>query len=185
MTTPAFQCVYGDLRTPLGRILTQGDKALDLASKTVEFTLYPERSTTVAVAWTSTGVTVEPTFTFTATAATDRLTAAEHGLADGAEVMVSSSTTLPAGLAASQRYYVRDARPNDFRLAETLGGDAVDVTGTGTGTHTCRPLGRVNYDFQTAHAAGRYRGRFRINESSQYTTFPAAGWIVIEIAPAT
>ena len=36
--TPKFDLVYGDLRTPLGRTLRQGGKAVDLDGLTVEGT---------------------------------------------------------------------------------------------------------------------------------------------------
>lgn len=73
--------------------------------------------------------------TFTA-ATTDIVTAAAHGFPNGTCVTVSSGTTLPAGLAASTHYYVRDATTDTFKLSLTPTGAAVDITDTGTGTHT-------------------------------------------------
>jgi hypothetical protein len=62
--------------------------------------------------------------------------------------VLKSSTTLPAGLAVDTLYYIRDATANTFKLAATSGGDAIDITGTGTGTHTC-------------YTPGTYTGTFR------------------------
>lgn len=73
--------------------------------------------------------------TFTA-AVTDIITSTAHGLIEEDLIQVSSSTTLPAGLSASTDYYVRDVTTNTFKVSATKGGTAVDITGTGTGTHT-------------------------------------------------
>jgi len=73
---------------------------------------------------------------FTAVAATDVITSNAHGLADGDIVTVSSSTTLPAGLSANTNYYVIEKATNTFQLSATSGGSAVNITDTGTGTHT-------------------------------------------------
>lgn len=73
--------------------------------------------------------------TFTANATTDVLTAAQHGLRDGDIVTVSSSTTLPGGLAAATDYYVRDGGIDTLKLSTTEGGSAIDITSAGSGTH--------------------------------------------------
>ena len=79
---------------------------------------------------------------FTA-AVTDIITATAHGLSEGDCIWVSSSTTLPAGLSASTNYYVRDITTNTFKVSATRGGAVVDVTDTGTGTHTYNLKGKV------------------------------------------
>jgi len=52
-------------------------------------------------------------------------------------VQFTTSGTLPAPLAAGVTYYVRDVDVSlgTFRVAATAGGEAVDLTTTGTGTH--------------------------------------------------
>lgn len=79
------------------------------------------------------------TQTFTA-ATTDICTATAHGFETGDRVRVSSTTTLPAGLAAATTYYVIKLTADTFKLAATdalaTAGTAVDVTDTGTGTHS-------------------------------------------------
>jgi hypothetical protein len=73
---------------------------------------------------------------FTA-ADTDVITLAAHGFQNGDKVRVSTSAAdLPAGLNADTTYYVRDATTNTFKVSLTDGGDAVDITDAGTGTHT-------------------------------------------------
>lgn len=78
---------------------------------------------------------------FTAVAATDILTASGHELVTCEPVQVSSTTTLPAGLAASTVYYARNLSATTLTLHTTAGGalnntGVVDITDTGTGTHS-------------------------------------------------
>jgi len=87
---------------------------------------------------------------FTA-AVTDVITDAAHGLSDGDAITVTSTTTLPAGLSLLTVYYVRDATTNTFKVATSNGGAVVDITGTGTGTHTWQELQRSSI----IHVAGR------------------------------
>lgn len=68
---------------------------------------------------------------------------------NGARVRVSSTGNIPAGLAALTDYFIRDYAPDGanggvggsgvsgtFKLAATLGGNAIDITDAGTGTIT-------------------------------------------------
>lgn len=79
------------------------------------------------------------TGTFTA-ATTDICTKTAHGFVTGQKVRVSSTATLPAGLAAATTYYVIKLTADTFKLASTdanaTAGTAVDITDTGTGTHS-------------------------------------------------
>jgi hypothetical protein len=75
--------------------------------------------------------------TFTA-ATTDVISCTAHGLLDGDTIQVSSAGTLPAGLTALTVYYVRDKTTDTFKVALTSGGTAIDITDTGTGTHSFR-----------------------------------------------
>ena len=73
--------------------------------------------------------------TFTA-ATSDVITSSAHGMSNGDVITVASSTTLPAGLSASTYYFIISADTNTFKVSTTPGGSAVDITDTGTGTHT-------------------------------------------------
>ena len=77
------------------------------------------------------------TATFTA-AVTDVITASAHGLVNGNKIVLTTSGTLPAGLALATVYYVVQAETNTFKVSLEPGteGQVVDVTDTGTGTHT-------------------------------------------------
>jgi hypothetical protein len=75
----------------------------------------------------------------TFTAATDNtITATGHTYQDGAPVKASTSGTLPTPLVAGTQYYVRDAAANTLKLSLTPGGAVVDITNTGSGTHTLK-----------------------------------------------
>lgn len=93
---------------------------------------------------------------FTATAATDLINITAHGIPAGTTVQVSSSGTLPAGLTAGTTYYVRDVVANGFKLyTVATGGTAVDITSTGTGTHTL-----VFVSVEEAFVIGQYAPSF-------------------------
>ncbi len=74
----------------------------------------------------------------TATAETDELALADAStyLSDGDPVTFSTTDALPAGLVAGTVYYVRDVDTDSFKVSETSGGVAVNITDAGTGTHT-------------------------------------------------
>ncbi|NIU01088.1 MAG: hypothetical protein GWN01_09235 [Nitrosopumilaceae archaeon] len=71
----------------------------------------------------------------------DLITNAGHGLLNGDPVQVSTTGTLPSPLISSRNYFVRDSTKNTFKIADTIGSSAVDLSDTGTGTHTInRPV---------------------------------------------
>lgn len=76
--------------------------------------------------------------TFTAVAATDLLSHTAHELVAGDKVQFSTTDTLPTPLQTGVDYFVIAAglTANDFRVSTTLGGATVDITDTGTGTHS-------------------------------------------------
>ena len=83
---------------------------------------------------------------FTA-ATTDIITSAAHGYTGGEKLQFTTSDTLPAGLSLVTDYYVLPASvtTNTFKVSATPDGPAVDITDTGTGTHTMHLKGRVIY----------------------------------------
>ena len=76
--------------------------------------------------------------TCTANAANNVVTATAHGLTEKTPVKFSTTDTLPGGLSADVVYYLRDVGTNAFKLATIPGGPAVDITSTGSGTHTVK-----------------------------------------------
>jgi hypothetical protein len=82
--------------------------------------------------------------TFTADAGTDILTHTNINLIRYTRVQVSTTTTLPAGLAAATDYYVIKVSDTTIKLATSyanaVAGTAIDITSAGTGTHTINTL---------------------------------------------
>ena len=72
---------------------------------------------------------------FTA-AVSDTITSAGHGLSDGDAIRVTSTGTLPTGLSTNTTYYIINSSTDTFEVSTAPGGSAVDITGTGSGTHT-------------------------------------------------
>jgi len=82
--------------------------------------------------------------TFTADAGTDVITHTNINLMNLSTVQVSTTTTLPAGLSAATNYFVIRLTDTTCKLATSyanaVAGTAIDITTTGTGTHTINTL---------------------------------------------
>lgn len=82
--------------------------------------------------------------TFTADASTDICTHSNINLMPYTRVQVSTTTTLPAGLAAATDYYVIKVTDTTIKLATSyanaVAGTAINITDAGTGTHTINTL---------------------------------------------
>lgn len=66
---------------------------------------------------------------------TDTVTITSHGYSEDQLVRFTSSVSLPGGIVANQAYYIIDVTTDTFRISETVGGTAVDITSGGSGTH--------------------------------------------------
>ncbi len=92
--------------------------------------------------------------TFTASAATDKITINAHGLANGTPLAFAiGGGVLPAPLVEGKTYYVVSTATNDFKLALTVGGSAIDLTTAGT-TNATRKCLRVSTQLDM-HAVDR------------------------------
>ncbi len=105
---------------------------------------YRVTAVTTATAQATTN-TLGRTATFTADTSTEIMTytsttSLPSNLLTGTRVQVSTTTTLPAPLAAATNYYLIRITDTTFKLATTyanaIAGTAIDITTTGTGTHT-------------------------------------------------
>jgi hypothetical protein len=165
-----------DTRTPLGAKLTQGGKPIDLTGLTVYATMESDDGT-VEQSPTVTGVTIQPTTTFTADVSGNRLVANDHRVEVGDQIIVATETTLPGGLAAATRYFARDVEDNSFAVATTRDGLPVTITSAGTGAHTYYVVGSVEYDFAESNVdvAGDYWFWFVVSEGGETDTFPHDG----------
>ncbi|MCP3684175.1 MAG: hypothetical protein GY861_15950 [bacterium] len=79
---------------------------------------------------------IQVTDTFTADSGTDFITTSATTMSNGLEVELSTTGTLPAGLSTDTTYYTISSTGLTSQLSTTLGGTEVDITDTGTGTHT-------------------------------------------------
>ncbi len=96
-----------------------------------------------AGSWTATSVPADigTALTFTANAGTDVLTLSGAGwtIPSGAVVRFTTSGTLPGGLTAYKDYYTERVSDTTFKVhnkPDVAGGTLVDITSTGSGTHT-------------------------------------------------
>lgn len=65
------------------------------------------------------------------------VTWSDHGLLAGTGVSFTTSSSLPAPLVASTVYFVKTVvDANTFTIAATSGGDEINITSAGSGTHT-------------------------------------------------
>jgi hypothetical protein len=75
------------------------------------------------------------------TPAADTIGEVAHGMENGQAVELSTTGALPAPLQPYRVYYVVEKADDTFKLSETVGGAAVDITAAaGGGTHTLRKL---------------------------------------------
>lgn len=99
-------------------------------------------------------------FTATVTIASPAVfTATSHGLNNSDPIALTTSGALPTGLTANTTYYVINTATNTFQLSATVGGSAINTTGSQSGVHTVN-IGHVelfgptgNSLFTTSHGA--------------------------------
>ncbi len=108
-----------------------------------------------------------------------------HGLAAGTPVKFSTTGTLPTGLVAGTTYYVVSPATDNFSVAATPGGSAINTTGSSTGTHTATtvPTGTFKYFYAIvmtaqengggANTARLLQGNVEVN--SMVLTVPPVG----------
>lgn len=104
-----------------------------------------------------------PAQTFTVTIASPAVfSATAHGLSVGDPVRFSTTGALPTGLSASTTYYVISAgfTANAFQVSTSVGGGAVNTSGTQSGTHTLRPFYFGVGDGSTTFNVPDLRGEF-------------------------
>lgn len=138
-------------------------------------------ATTVGIAPTF-AVTTPGAKTFTCVAATDVCTAASSGFLTGLKMQGTTTTTLPAGLSLSTDYFWIYITATTGKVATSYAnailGTAINITDTGTGTHTFTPTTLAG---GAASLQGSIDGAnwFDIGSSSQNVT--AAGTLVYSI----
>ncbi len=166
--------MLGDTYKPLNSIIKYGDDPLDIASLTVKYRMEQDDGTAV-IAEATTGVTKQPTQTFTA-ATTGLATCNGHGVKEGNQIIVANSGgALPTGLVAATRYFAVQVNPNTFGLASLPQGASV-ITAAGTGTNTFYVVGSVQKVFLSADVdtLGRYRAWWTVYSGSDGSSAPVS-----------
>lgn len=87
------------------------------------------------------------------------ITLASHGLIAGDSVQFTTTGALPTGISASTNYYVISAglTTNTFEISATVGGSAINTSGSQSGTHTLlrtTPFAVGNEDSRLPNATG-------------------------------
>lgn len=92
----------------------------------------------------ATYATATVTFDETGGAAEDIVLYTAHPFSNWDKIyFTNSGGALPTGLSVSTSYYVRDSSANYFKVAATVGGAAIEITGDGTGTTTVHSGGLI------------------------------------------
>lgn len=73
---------------------------------------------------------------FVVITASNELTIEDHNFRDNQAIQLTTTTTLPTGLALSTTYYVIEIDKDTIQLETSIGGGAVGISSLGTGTHT-------------------------------------------------
>ncbi|TMR11745.1 hypothetical protein ETD86_34825 [Nonomuraea turkmeniaca] len=85
--------------------------------------------------WAPINGSVKGFFSVDTTLANDALFSVAHGLADGDRVLLMNvfAESLPTGLTEGAAYYVVNSTANSFKVSNSLGGAAVDISAVGGG----------------------------------------------------
>lgn len=109
----------------------------------------------------------------TSNAGTDTYTYTAHGFVDTAEVIVSGSAD-PL-VVDGTHYFVRDKTANDFKLAVTSGGTAIDLTVSDTGLIISKGTFGCRWEWWNAHNNSSYkRLAFTIGSAGNITAIAGA-----------
>lgn len=79
------------------------------------------------------------------TTGTDSIAETNHGMIDDQIVEFETIATLPAGLTTKTQFFVVSATASSFKVSASKGGAAVNLTDTGTGTHTLTSVPRMPF----------------------------------------
>lgn len=161
----------GETGSPLTLLVDDSGDPVNIADYTAK--VYGETAAGGSwIAETTTGITANPTQNFTASASENRLTANGHKLREGQQIVLAGDS-LPGGLAAATRYFVRNVTPNDFQVSLRPNSSIVDVSSAGSGTMTFYVVGTVRYQFQSGDVdeAGSFRLEIRLYDGSSRPKF--------------
>jgi hypothetical protein len=175
----------GDTLDPINAVLYDDNgNPIDLSSPTIKFAIEDDSGTEV-LAETETGITKQPTQTFTLDSTNNWIACNSHGYKVGDIWVPATSGSLSGtGLTAAVRYKVVETDVDWFRVSLRNGGAPVTIAGAGTPTHSGYIVGSVQMDLASTEVdtAGNYRGWFvRISGSEKRHHPDAPGFIRLEI----
>lgn len=133
---------------------------------------------------TITGATIGPSATATVTIASPAVvTDTANGLAENSALSFTTTGALPTGLVVGVVYYIKTRLSvNTYTLSATVGGAAINTTGTQSGTHT-RVTTAGNYSWPPGIVVGGCTGQYKIdtllNTTTMTTMTTAAGKMVV------
>lgn len=94
------------------------------------------------------------------------VTLTAHGLANGTRVVFTTTGALPTGITANTTvYFIINASTNTFNISTSLGGSAVNTSGTQSGTHTMNS----EIVMQTAATPQGYQLNMRMRDAGSST----------------
>lgn len=99
------------------------------------------------------------------------ITSANHGLADGTPVFLTTTGALPTGFTANTIYWVKSPTTNTFQLSTTSGGSAINTSGSQSGTHSLFLSSWGNGDGTTTFNVPNLKGRVLVGLDSAQTEF--------------
>ena len=80
------------------------------------------------------------------TIATSKFNLNAHGLLDNDPIVLGTSGALPTGVNTTTVYYVVNKTANDFQLEASIGGGAITLSGSQSGTHSFNKRFTVTLD---------------------------------------
>jgi len=148
---------YGDTSAINFLVSFDGVGPIDLSAYTTKITIEQEDGTAIVTAAT-TGLTAQPTQTFTLDSTNNWIYCAAHGIQVGDVVIpMTNGSFSGTGLTASTRYVVVERDFDWFRVSNRSAGAPVTIAAAGTPTHSIKVVGSGQYLPQSTYAVGIYR----------------------------
>jgi len=106
--------------------------------------------------------------TFTVTIASPGVVSTSLNLADGTLILLETDGSLPTGLKVGVNYYVVNSSGTSFNLATSVGGAAINTSGSQSGTHRISPRGVALADMDGASAVPLAQNFLAVSDSSRF-----------------
>ena len=104
----------------------------------------------------------------TVTVASPAVVTATINLANDTPIILQTTGALPTGLLVGKTYYVKNASGTTFNLAATIGGAAINTSGTQSGIHTIAPNGIAISSFSGASSTPTIQNFIFVSDASRF-----------------